>query len=153
MKTLLRSSTLAVAAFAATAALAQPKPALVQDIDQPGRAKYQESVSHSCQDSSTCYFYFSAVPAGKRLVVTWVSAIYELNASGDSQGILYPYDLSGVELYLLPSPNQWAGTSRTINSPVMMYVEAGSYPSLEILSTLFSGSAKVTLVGYYLSVP
>ncbi len=154
MRHFYRASILAFAAFCATAALAQPKPALVQDLDQPGRAKYQEANSHSCQDASTCYFFFSVVPAGKRLVVTWVNVNYGLSASGFSWGILFQSDASGVDLSLVPSPDQWADAVRTINSPVLMYVDAGYYPAIEILNGgLFSGAAKATLVGYYISVP
>lgn len=149
-----RLALLVLALVPVSAAFAQPKPAQVKDIDQPGRAKYQETLSHSCQDSSTCYFFFSAVPAGKRLVVTWVSANYVLNPSGDSWAVLFLDDASGVEVYLAPLPAPSAGTFRIINSPAMMYVEAGNSPSVELLSsTLFGSSAKVTLVGYYISVP
>jgi len=140
-----------------SAALAQPKPALVKDIDQPARAKYQETISHptECNSASTCLFNFSAVPAGKRLVVTWVNAFYEMVGAGsDSWAVLFPADPSGIEIYLVPTPNQWASTLRTINSPAVMYVEAGISPSLQIAGlSLLNGGAKATLVGYLVSVP
>ena len=145
---------LALALAPVSAAVAQPKPALVKDLEQPGRDKYQETQSHSCQDSYACYFFFAEVPAGKRLVVTWVSASYPTYDPVDSWGVLFPSDGSGVELYLGPLPSPSAGAFRIINTPVAMYVEAGSYPTVELLASgLFSAGANVTLVGYYISVP
>ncbi len=155
MVTFLRASVLAFVMVASGGALAQPKPALVKDIDQPGRAKYQETQTHSCQGSSSnCYFFFSPVPAGKRLIVTWANAVYDLADSNSSYAILYLNETGGTELYLLPLPDPWAQTSRVINTPVMMYVEAGSSPAFQILTgSLFTSSPKVTLVGYYIAVP
>lgn len=152
MNALLRASMLAFTLFAVGSAFAQPKPALVKDIDQPGRTIYQETIVLNC--STSCSGQFSAVPAGKRLVVTWVSAIYTLSTSGlVSYGSLARNDMSGVTVFLPPSPVPWAAPEMIINTPTLMYVDAGSSALLSISGVATVQSATATLVGYYISVP
>ncbi len=158
MKTLLRSSTFAAAAFAAVSALAQPKPALVKDIDQAGRAKYQFTLTRTCHISIACTFDFPAVPTGKLLVVTWFNAFYQGVGAERSSPIftLFPNDTSGVSLNLQQPPYPSAVEKRALNTPILMYVDAGVAPRVEMNGLEFEStlsSVTVTIVGHYLSVP
>jgi len=161
VKAIVRAACLAFAAFAATAALAQPKPALVKDVDQPARSMYQETASETSSYTGqvTCQLSFATVPAGKRLVVQWINVFYPLlSTSGDSDVQLY--SVLGVQpqataFLFQPGPNAGATGLRTVNAGVLMYVDAGAFPTMLIVAenTTFNGSVLATLSGYYVSVP
>lgn len=154
MKPFPRVSMLVVTALFAATAFAQPKPALVKDVDQPARSPYQETKeSPSCDGS--CVLQFSPVPAGKRLVLNWVNIGY-IADSADSPGAasLTPGDASSTIFYFLPTSQ--SSTALTVfNAPVTMYVNAGASPTLTVLATTSALAKSVTgtLVGYYVSVP
>lgn len=155
---LLRTSLLAAAAFFATAALAQPKPALVRDVDQPARAKYQQTIVRTAADCgglSGCSFVFGAVPAGMRLVVTWVNLHYSLDSATDfSEIFLKPLDGDQPWAWFSPTPDPYFGNRRNVQAPVTLYFEATEVPVLRINGQMQGASdAYGTLAGYLVSLP
>ena len=60
---------------------AQARAALVKNVDEPGRSPYQ-AVQMTFNNCGVYGFaYFPAVPAGKRLVVTFVSGQFQLTTT------------------------------------------------------------------------
>ncbi|HUJ50422.1 MAG TPA: hypothetical protein VLW25_09485 [Bryobacteraceae bacterium] len=123
--------------------------ALVRNQDEPGRNPYFETRGDSVCASGACSLTFSAVPAGQRLVVTFVSTGYSSFAPPPS-------------FVILETPNkhvQWFQTFQTdstssyMSSPVVAYYEAGETPVL--LCGVAGGSSGLsgTLSGYYISLP
>src|SRR5947207_15636412 len=90
-----------VGAFYAAPAIAQTvRAALVKNLDEPGRNPYMHTSYASCTSlyTQTCQVFLPAPPAGKRLVVQYVSAGIE--ASG---GITGSYLLNtGAPVVVLP---------------------------------------------------
>ena len=116
---------------------------------------YQETV-HFNQGPATCTQFvceatFATVPAGKRLVVTFVSAVYGLspggtlasvelgiNGSFSRPSILMPAEKSGFDTYIA-------------SGPVTFYVPAGDNPTLGLQGQFVqpaSLTASATIVGY-----
>src|SRR4051794_26374006 len=119
--------------------------------DQP----YQETV-HFNQSAATCTNFvceatFAAVPAGKRLVVTYLSATYGLspggtlatvelgiNGSFNRPSIVLPAERSGFDSYVA-------------SGPVTFYVDAGNKPTLDRQGQFVqpaSLTASASIVGY-----
>ena len=72
-------------AFTAGAAGAQPKPALVQDRDEPGRNPYQQvAVNTECDGLAICTVDFAVVHAGMRLVLTQATIETSIDQSSGS---------------------------------------------------------------------
>ena len=55
--------------------LAQVRPALVKNVDEPGRSPYQVLPVSSTDCGTYTYLNFPAVPSGKRLVITFASGV------------------------------------------------------------------------------
>jgi hypothetical protein len=140
---------------------AQAKPALVRNIDEPGRNPYQQSISFQqntfagCTINS-CVVTFNAVPAGRRLVVTYVSARYHdptfFGPAGVSLGL---NGNVGATLVDLPR-NSTDNAFQTIASPLTFYVEAGDKPTVFIAGgnlIVSSFQANVAVAGYFVSLP
>ncbi len=120
--------------------------ALVRNQDEPGRNPYFETRDVLC--TSVCLATFSPVPAGQRLVVTFVSA--ECCQYGTPPKVV-----------LLAKPNTEAQGFQTFaadeitayaSSPVIAYFEAGETPVLFGYSS-GGGNLVGTLSGYYISLP
>jgi hypothetical protein len=129
---------------------------------EPGRSPYQQVTSFNpgpsfCPNAFYCVVQFPAVPAGKRLVVTYVSAEFSLNepALNPSAGIGVNGNVFSA--MGLPAREMKEGTTRFLSSGSLMYfVEAGQQPSVFCQGTNVtpsSQSAYVAIVGYLVSVP
>ena len=162
MKPTVRFAALAlVLSCCATLASAQPKPALVQDRDEPGRNPYQKSIQIT-QNTTTCgallslcSIAFDNVPAGKRLVVTFASVILHTDpATNDPLAYAGPAQIPNFA-HSLPLPQARGGTRHVASGPVLFYVEAGTYPYVIIQGfPLTDGaSAGAAISGYYVNVP
>ena len=124
-------------------------------VSNPATQPYQETI-HFNQSATTCTQFvcevdFPAVPAGKRLAVTFVSATYGLspggtlasvelgiNASFNEPSILLPAQRTGFDTYLA-------------SGPVTFYVDAGDEPTLELQGQFVqpaSLTATASLVGF-----
>ncbi len=109
--------------------------ALVENIDEPARNPYSETAS--C-DSYGCTATFSPVPAGKRLVVTFVNG--ELGSFGAL--VLGGHAAAG--------PRGFPIIAGFVNSPTVAYYEAGERPNVNGAGSSF---IRATLSGYYVTLP
>lgn len=151
--------TLSAAAFLSlTDSVQAQRPVIVQDTDEPARAPYQKSVFLN-QGSGTCAtFYcllpFDQVPAGKRLVITYASALFGASGAATISVNVDPHVFATS--ILLPLPASYGGSTWVGGSPVTFYVDAGHTPAVIIGGAgvqNVSISARATIVGYYVSVP
>jgi hypothetical protein len=141
---------LALAAFAAVTALVTERQAVAQAIraalvrnqDEPGRNPYSQHVG--CFGLGACGgLTFSPVPAGERLVVTFVNAAI---GGGNGSPLLLGGHGSDARYFATDD-----STIAVANSPVVAYYEAGETPTLtcSCSSTVFES----TLSGYYITLP
>ena len=106
--------------------------------------KYQETggvTSNTC--APQCILTFSPVPAGKRLVLTHVSA----QVADDVQIVVIERPNSGgIDALFVTKPYE---SSSYISAPVTYYYEPGETPSARMFVTVpGNNSLIVTLVGY-----
>lgn len=151
-------------AFGSFAALAQPKPALVKDTNEPGLNPYVESTQREqnstvCQPSGgpfgTCDFTLSAVPAGKRLVVTYASVSYYLSPGGTFPEVFLLAPSRYVQLPLQPVQSGTLADRQVAAGPVTFYVEPGDAPKFTVrgFDILDGRTATLSLSGYYVNLP
>lgn len=136
----------------ASFAHAQPKPALVQDRDEPGRSPYQHELQVDCEGQIICQIELPAVPAGSRLVVTTVTASFSTSgASGAPVNCL----LGGSAGFFLTFEIGGTGGIRSLTQAVTRYYEAGQSPAwlCSIGTGEFDGLQRGGLVGYLVAVP
>ena len=114
--------------------------ALVRNQDEPGRNPYSQNAG--CFGSG-CSLTFPAVPAGERLVVTFVDAAIE--GGGGSPLLLSGHGQDGR--YLATTDN----TVSVVSSPIVAYYDAGETPML----TCFCSNTVLTstLSGYFVALP
>ena len=153
---------LAIAAvLASTSALAQPKPALVQDRDEPGRNAYQETVLQAPDDAhcfspgtprTNCWAIFTTVPAGKRLVVTYAAAWVYFQDAGSPP---VAYVTAGTFIGLLPPMTKVRNDFFQLGTPVTLYVEAGQSPHFNVEANNLAPTSSMYLMlsGYYVNLP
>ena len=142
------------AAFAllASFAQAQPKPALVQDRDEPGRSPYQSQATPDCDGQILCSIELATVPAGTRLVVTTLSVSLGTSGSG---GVPAFCTTLGSGDFQLNFEIGGAGSFRTLSQAITRYYEAGQTPSIlcSIGTGSFSGTGRGGMAGYLVSLP
>src|SRR5262245_35185588 len=64
--------------FTGARAVAQAvKAALVKSVDERGRTAWQVTQQSNCTNYSSCFISFPQVPLGKRLVIEYVSGVFE----------------------------------------------------------------------------
>lgn len=137
-------------------AIAQPKPALIQNRDDPGRNHYQQHV-HIVQDSTNCDdlycgLSFNPVPAGKRLVITYASVAFSLNTPGTASRVYL--GASSMNPIILPAAQSTGGSLYISASLVQYYVEAGQSPTIVVGFGLADGAnMNAAIVGYYIDLP
>ncbi len=134
--------------------LAQARAALVKSVDEPGRVPYQASQS----SFSNCGVYglanFPTVPAGKRLVITFVSGIFDFSANSFVLAQLYTSP-SAVDCgALLSGPNivqpfSLQGNEAQYSTSIQFYVDEGNTPVIRAgASSAFLSTMNFTIVGY-----
>jgi len=133
----------------------------VTEVDAPGKHPYQHRIGFNpgpanCPNQYFCVVTFPTVPAGKRLVVTNVSAQYSLTSGGSQASVSIGVDnnLFGDILDMLATP---IGADRFLaSSSITYFVEAGQSPSVflsGVFVTPLNNSAFATITGYLVSVP
>ena len=129
---------------------------LVRNVDEPGRNPYQE------QKFGSGLMAFSAVPTGKRLVITHVSGATGYGVATEADPLVIENEGNGTVKINIPTQQyvptlaQQNGKSYVAGSDIKMYFEAGEYPRAAF--TVFPGSpanytAFITLSGYYIDLP
>jgi hypothetical protein len=139
--------------------MAQVRAALVQNIDEPGRAPFSIQVGCDGNSNSNACFGTSstAVPANKRFVVQNVNGALSIFGSGTFvTGTVTADVINGANLNIDPhfTANAFGYSSYVINMAAVAYFEAGQTPSLEIISSATSAapSGTVTLSGYLIDL-
>jgi hypothetical protein len=123
----------------------------VRSLDEPGRSPYQEQINFIlCQQSSNA---FSEVPAGKRLVITHVSASLTVPLDGGISMLRLSVDEFKVGQFLTAHlfPNNTLQQYYAVNEDVLAYAEAGDTPAFSY-SGRCGGGAAVTLSGYFIDL-
>jgi hypothetical protein len=152
------SAAAAVSLAPCTWANATPPPpvTLVQNVNEPGLNPYQKFIIFN-QGGAHCYDFactveFPAVPAGKRLVITYVSAQFALAGGGTLASVAVASSANQDNQALLPAPvADGLGRFYICASPVSFYVGAGEHP-LGILGGQYmldngSNGAQVSVTG------
>jgi hypothetical protein len=143
------------------------KPALVQNIDEKGRNPYQQTIQFIPTSTTTgltscsgglCEVAFKPVPAGYRLVVTQVTAIYTAASTGDVENIAFLASITSAtsptvgDIAILPSPTISAGL-HSLSAAITFYVEPGLIPLLSMTNVQNSGSTvTVSITGYLVNL-
>ena len=143
---------LALAGALACGAASAQKAALVQEAYGPGRTPYQVNQLYNpsasiCPNSFYCQIAFPPVPAGKRLVVTQVSATYSLN-SGATEAIV---EIGNGLFNTMDIPTVSVGNLRYVASaPITYYFEPGETPYIFITgsSVITSNTGHASIIGY-----
>lgn len=157
----LTATSLAWALVLSSQAIAQPKPALVRGVDDPGRDPYQQMVNLSVTAANcgvtltACAATFAPVPAGKRLIVTHASVFFSLSSP------VNPYSQVSLvvptAIVFLPIAQETGPGTLTFVSttPLTFYAEAGVAPFMLIQTSGASAAVSIlaTLSGYYIAVP
>ena len=156
-----RSALTLVIACCAPLASAQPKAALTQDRDEPGRNPSQQLIQLTQNTTncgallSLCDVAFDVVPAGKRLVVTYASVVFHADpASSNLPAYVGPAQIPTFSV-ALPLPQARGGTRHVTNGPVLFFVDAGAYPYaiVQAFPLTDGGTVWAAISGYYVSVP
>ncbi|HLK19530.1 MAG TPA: hypothetical protein VKT81_11250 [Bryobacteraceae bacterium] len=139
---------LAIAALAAVITLVTERQALAQAVraalvrnqDEPGRNPYSQFAE--CLGTE-CSLTFPPVPAGQRLVVTFVSIV-----AGDANGGPLAFTGHGQDVRFFTTQN---ASVSIYNGPTVAYYEAGETPTLNC----YCGNSlmEATLSGYFISLP
>ena len=136
--------------FTLTPAVSQTiRAALVRTEDEPGRNPYQERMPLIGPGTE---LDFSVVPAGKRLVVTHVSAQLLNTQSQRNPDFLSLSPLQGTEqntLEFVTGSLVRDGRYTIMNSDVRLYIEAGNQPVARFQQDL--EDVNITLSGYYVN--
>jgi len=149
---------LAVAGVLACSAASAQKAALVQEVFGPGITPYQSNQLYNpsasiCPNTFYCQIAFPAVPAGKRLVVTYASATYSMNP-GASEAIVSIggnlFDTMDIAAPLFVGVNRYVASG-----PVTYYFEQGTTPYIFIAgsSVITSNTGHASIVGYLVPAP
>jgi len=138
-------------------AFAQPKPALVRDIDGPTRDPVQfRGAIPACQTGFLCSGNYTAftVPAGKRLVITQVYVrINAQNAGPGGTRVTLGSSAGSAFVGFMVMSGSVKNFSQT--QPLTYYLDAGANPQIEFFANDDRGNwdTDVTLTGYYVTVP
>jgi hypothetical protein len=132
----------------------------VQNRDEPGRNPYQHTVrfnpnSSICPNTFYCAAAFPAVPAGKRLVVTYASAQYRLTMPGGDPDVSVGKNSDVFsDAQFIPTVQGSPGYFLAAG-PVTFYVEAGEVPTVFLAGTNIDTCCTQTasISGYLISLP
>jgi hypothetical protein len=154
-------SVVGVSALLSEQAIAQIRAALVKNVDEPGRAPYQQMVEFNqvagfganCPVSTVCIVSFAPVPAGKRLLVEHVTLLINgfqptFVSFGDGN-LLNVQNVAIVKPDFAQGPSNTGGQSWLMDRVIRVYFEAGATPKLKVGTTAFSNhSSNASLHGY-----
>jgi len=155
------AATLGLAPAAHAASEPPPPVTLVQNVNEPGLNPYQKFISFN-QGGAYCYNFacsveFPAVPAGKRLVITYVSAQFGLASGGTLASVALTTSSNENNQELLPAPAlDGLGRFYICASPVTFYVNAGDHPVVimggQYMLDNNSNGAQVSVTGYLVTL-
>jgi len=126
----------------------------VQNRDEPGRNPYQESAGTECTAvPPVCIAEFPVVPAGHRLVVTFVSAFIQPSLPGVRGGLA----IQGLSGDVAVFPFTSTSGSASAAQPMTFYFEAGQVPEVKFEAPVFDinviTGAFASMTGYLVTLP
>ena len=146
--------------------MAQVRAAIIQNQDEPGRNPYQESYfafgTDCAAGSQFCNYNFSAVPVGKRLVLTNVSGYVDVKngtlPNANIQSSVAGSQSAAIFFTGVRGAVSTSGSTRMyFNQPVRAYFGEGEKPhgfeGLVSTTDSFAGGGEMVLSGYYVSLP
>lgn len=136
--------------FYAGPAIAQTvRAALVKNIDERGRSPYTQRLVCGTSGGS-CVASGPTVPANTRLVVEHVTGRFEV-----TDGLLPGVQMATKEGFFFLPPTfslrlAGIGDFYVVNQPVLAYFDAGSFPTLSVVSATNTGSVEIDalITGY-----
>lgn len=135
-----------IGAFSAAPVVAQViRAALVKNVDEPGRVPYQSwSDSLQCGAGGCALSGFPAVPAGKRLVITYVNGVFlgPAPVSTFHADLVSSIGVTGGVAFL-PAATE-TDTFHAVNTVTHVYMEEGLTPFLILGPGFMSASASIT---------
>ena len=142
----------------APAIAAAVKAALVKNVDERGRSPYSAVLNCYNPTGNACNASATAVPAGKRLVIEQVTA--SAVVPGGAKILSYQVQVpspgtSWVNLHMEFNGTDIGGADFfSVNDPVLVYVEAGQTPGVEIGTNVPGGSVSTVarLTGYLIDL-
>ena len=158
-----------------TTVAAQTRPALIKDVDEPGRIPFQYIASAKAGDAGCgtnfCSFVLPAIPAGKRLVVTDFYGTVSLQPGGSVHSLRLtawdrtdPDDSVLMGMFEVPrNPDAYYDVALTFQlrrysfqSKLVMYVDAGLVPSIDFWTggadLHASWPSQIMVVGYLVNL-
>jgi hypothetical protein len=146
---------LAVAsAVFAGSANAQTSPTLVQNVDEPARNPYQQTVNASTCESGFdfCTFQFTGPPAKTKLRMTYVSCYFEINDNGGVALVTVNNGEPSIKSAFIPGIAQGRPDVIVANAEINLYANAGDKPSVTVQANTSSVAGGLcTLTGYYVN--
>jgi hypothetical protein len=145
-----------ISKFYAVPVIAQVRAAIVQDRDAQGRNFYQ-ALNSTSGCIGTCVVSFSAVPAGKRLIVQQVSTLATFGVAGS--GAPAEIELRGGSVFqFLPittSPANFGSQTQFIaHAGVLGAYDAGETPSVDAFTPNGNSySLLANISGYMIDIP
>jgi len=168
-KPLTLAAAIAIGLFFAAPAAAQTRAVPVRNVDEPGRNPYQGWVSFDASRASgdgffcqlppnppVCNAIYATVPAGKRLVVENITGTITVVAP-NFPGVVQlqtgnPFThLVTVPTFLMPGDVGNGRLQYGVNAQIKNYVEAGSFPTIQISAFFAPGSlafGQLSISGY-----
>lgn len=127
-------------------------PVFVRDVDNPARQIYQRSLQSSQSSVSSWLVVFDAVPAGKRLVVEFIS-LEAVVSNGNVIRAIVDHQ-QGDPTHRFPLSAQATGDFVAAQQ-MRMYFEAGETPRISVFRDTNTGTIYLagTISGYYIDVP
>jgi hypothetical protein len=141
-----------VLGMASGTANAQAKPALVRSVDEPARQPFQTNLLPNSSTSNSNAVYYQ-VPAGKRLVIEYISAqAQDLSGTGGASLTLGTTAGGNFVSYFVFIG---ATDNRAYNQATRIYADPGTY----VQAFVFNGSgtthcgSSLNISGYLVDVP
>lgn len=139
-------------------ASAQVRAALTKNVDEPGRMPFQASAlfaPSACSFNSVLYFCsvsFPAVPAGKRLIIDYVTHFVALAAPGSPDSLRFQDRNNGNLFWVQPTytPRALTPSHFFLDRPVHVYYEAGDTPKVLMAITQQLAASEITVSGYFI---
>jgi hypothetical protein len=130
---------------------------LIENIDEPARHPYQETVGliDACQSGGTCAAEFKPIPAGHRLRITYAACFFGVSDQNGVAGVfLLSKAASGVIAFLPASP-YGNKASVAASAELTLFVNAGDNPIVFVNANtggLSRTGSACTIAGYLVAV-
>ena len=145
-----------VGKFYAVPAYAQIKATFIQNRDEPGRNAYYQTASCNINTFGYCSVTFPVVPAGKRLVLTHVSALNLMPAANTITSSDLRILNGNIKAFypVTQYPSTAPGVNYVSNDNAPLTFEAGETPQfLTFVSSNANFQLVVSLSGYTVDLP